>query len=126
MNLYQDIVRPALFTLDAERAHGIVSGAAKHLQRSEVARSMLRSQYLVDDPRLAVSVGGVNWRNPVGLAAGFDKTGALPPFFEALGFGCIEIGTFTQHAQLGNPTPRLFRILEDEALVNRMGFNNRI
>lgn len=77
-----------------------------------------------DDPRLAVSAFGLSFKNPVGLAAGFDKNAAVPDAALGLGFGFVEVGTLTPKPQAGNPRPRLFRLLEDEAVINRLGFNN--
>jgi dihydroorotate dehydrogenase len=84
----------------------------------------LRSQFAYCSPRLRLRVSGIDFENPLGMAAGFDKTGALFPFLSCMGFGFVESGTFTRHAQSGNPKPRVFRIPEARALVNRMGFNN--
>src|SRR5580700_1034429 len=77
-----------------------------------------------DDPRLAVPVFGLNFPNPIGLAAGFDKNAAVPDAMGKLGFGFVECGTVTPKPQAGNPRPRLFRLREDRAVINRMGFNN--
>ncbi len=89
-----------------------------------VARQM-RSRYLVDDPRLRVDCFGLRFQNPVGLAAGFDKEGEWYHHLANLGFGCVEIGTVTGQSQPGNPKPRLFRLADDKALINRMGFNSK-
>jgi dihydroorotate dehydrogenase len=75
-------------------------------------------------PRLPVQACGLSFPNPVGLAAGMDKHAAAVPVWEALGFGFVELGGVTWHAQPGNPAPRMFRAVKDEALINRMGFNN--
>ena len=87
-------------------------------------RRIFRRLFFVDNPRLERRVLGLNFKNPVGLAAGFDKDGKYFEDLTALGFGFIEIGTVTPRPQDGNPQPRLFRLPEDEALINRMGFNN--
>ena len=109
------ILRPLLFRLDAERAHGAAI-AALRLSRGHISSA---------DPRLAVTIGGLRFSNPVGLAAGFDKDAQVPDAMLALGFGSVEVGTLTPQPQAGNPRPRLFRLAEDRAVINRMGFNNR-
>jgi dihydroorotate dehydrogenase len=114
MGLYS-IVRPMVFALDAERAHGLTLAALK-LKPSAPPPS--------PDPVLATRVAGIDFPNPIGLAAGFDKNGEVPDAMLGLGFGFVEIGTITPLPQGGNPRPRLFRLKEDEAVINRMGFNN--
>ena len=112
-------VRRALFSMDAERAHELTLAGVRR------APAWL-GQRLGEDPHpsLARDVGGVRVRSPVGLAAGLDKDGVAVPFWSALGFGFVEVGTVTMHPQPGNPRPRLFRLVEDRAIINRMGFNN--
>ena len=107
--------RPLVFRLDPERAHGLTLAA---LRTGLVPRAM------PDDPILATSVGGLALPNPVGLAAGFDKDVAVPDAMLRLGFGFVECGSVTPRPQAGNPRPRLFRLVEDCAVINRMGFNN--
>jgi len=107
-------VRPLLHTLDAERAHQITIKALKLLPRAAVVR----------DTTLATSVCGIEFPNPLGLAAGFDKNGEVPDAMLAMGFGFVEVGSVTPKPQAGNSRPRLFRLAEDEAVINRMGFNN--
>ena len=115
--VYRSLVRPLLFRLPAETAHEL----ALH-SLSLVPASLLAKR--VDDPALSIERFGLTFANPIGLAAGFDKNGiALRPL-AALGFGFIEAGTVTYHPQPGNPRPRLFRLSEDQALINRAGFNN--
>ena len=114
MSLYATL-RPLLFALEAERAHGLAIGLLKAMP-ARPARH---------DPRLAVEVAGLTFPSPIGLAAGLDKDAQAPDAFLALGFGFVEVGTVTPLAQAGNPKPRLFRLREDEAVINRMGFNNR-
>jgi dihydroorotate dehydrogenase len=109
------LLRPALFALDAERAHGLALAALKW--RGQGAPP-------VAGP-LAVEVAGLQFPNPLGMAAGFDKDGEAPDALLALGFGFAEVGSITPLAQAGNPKPRLFRLAEDRAVINRMGFNNR-
>jgi dihydroorotate dehydrogenase len=110
------LLRPLLFRLDAERAHGLTIAGLKALPLG-------RPQ--APDPVLAVSLAGLDFPNPVGLAAGFDKDAEVPDRMLALGFGFAEVGTLTPLPQAGNPTPRLFRLVEDRAVINRFGFNNR-
>ncbi len=114
MSLF-DLARPALFRLDPERAHGMTLAALK-LAPWRTARH---------DPVLATRVAGLDFPSPVGLAAGFDKDAEVPDAMLGLGFGFVEVGTLTPLPQDGNPRPRLFRLAEDEAVINRMGFNNR-
>ena len=122
MTLFESIVRPVLFRVgggDAERAHEFT---LRHLARLGTrSRALLRSRYAVARP---VEVFGVRFPNPVGLAAGMDKNGLALPVWPALGFGFVEVGTVTAHAQSGNEKPRLFRLRDSEAIINRMGFNN--
>jgi dihydroorotate dehydrogenase len=120
-NLYETFVRPLLFLLDAETAHHftirLLSGAS-HL---DVALRVLR---LLQPTSKPTTLFGLTFPNPVGLAAGLDKNGVALPAWAALGFGFIEIGTVTAKAQPGNPKPRIFRFPEQQALINRLGFNN--
>ncbi len=121
---YSDI-KKYIYKLDPETAHNIVEFGA-HLLSSKTPflLSALRSKYHIDDSRLSQELFGVNFPNPVGMAAGFDKNATMIPFLEALGFGFIEYGTVTPRPQEGNPKPRLFRYPEYNALQNAMGFNN--
>jgi dihydroorotate dehydrogenase len=119
-----DLVRPILFTLPAERAHHAGTAALNAALLAPPARSLARTLFAVRDPALAVERFGLRFPNPIGLAAGFDKSGESFNALGALGFGHIEIGTVTALAQPGNPHPRLFRLPADRALLNRMGFNN--
>jgi dihydroorotate dehydrogenase len=119
-NAYERFVRPLLFSLDAETAHHFtirLLGSASHF---DIALSALRSF----QPSKPKTVFGLNFPNPVGLAAGLDKNGVALPAWAALGFGFIEIGTVTAKAQPGNPKPRIFRLPAQRALINRLGFNN--
>ncbi len=117
-------LRRLLFRLDAERAHDLVLGALARAGASAAALRLLELAYGVSDPRLEVRRFGLRFPNPVGLAAGLDKDGEATGALAALGFGFLELGTVTALAQPGNPRPRLSRLVQDEALVNRMGFNN--
>src|SRR6187402_1955450 len=113
------LARPFLFTLDAERAHGLGLAAIEAAYRSGL------NPLLATRPApLPTRAFGLTFENPVGLAAGLDKNGAHIDALLALGFGFIEIGTVTPRAQAGNPRPRMFRLVQDQALVNRLGFNN--
>ncbi len=109
------LLRPALFTLDAERAHGLALSALR--LRQPFGRPAARG-------KLASEVAGLRFPNPVGVAAGFDKDGEVPDALLALGFGFAEVGSITPLPQTGNPKPRLFRLTADGAVINRMGFNN--
>lgn len=109
------LIRPALFRLDAERAHGLSLAALKLFDP--------RARTAVDGP-LTSRVAGLAFANPVGMAAGFDKDGEVPDALLGLGFGFAEVGSITPLPQAGNPKPRLFRLVEDRAVINRMGFNN--
>jgi dihydroorotate dehydrogenase len=122
MNPYE-FARPLLFRLPAETAHGAVHTGLRAVQDTPV-ESLLSSRYVVDDDRLAVDAFDVSFPNPVGVAAGFDKNAELPGALAALGFGFVEVGGVTAEPQGGNPRPRMFRLREDGALVNRMGLNN--
>ncbi len=116
------LVRPALFRLDAETAHNTVF---KVLQGAgATGRTMASMVYGRPNARLKTTLAGMELTGPVGLAAGLDKNGVLARFWPCLGFGFIEMGTVTAHAQPGNPKPRMFRFPTHGALVNRMGFNN--
>ncbi len=107
--------RPALFAIDAERAHGLTIKALKSLP-VPAAKSV--------DPILRTEVAGLVFPNPVGMAAGFDKNGEVPDSLIRLGFGFAEVGTLTPHPQEGNPRPRIFRLARDRGVINRLGFNN--
>jgi dihydroorotate dehydrogenase len=122
--IYERVVRPTLFRLgggDAETAHHTTMAALARLARVAPAVAALRRWNGVDDPR---TVFGVRFPSVVGLAAGMDKDGDALKAWPALGFGFVEVGTVTRHAQPGNPRPRLFRLRSSEAIINRMGFNN--
>jgi dihydroorotate dehydrogenase len=120
--LYERLLKPILFSLDPERVHELAIGALKTLSRVPWLLDLLPRS---DDKSIQREVFGLRFPNPVGLAAGFDKNGLALPAWQALGFGFLEIGTITAQAQLGNPRPRIFRIPEREALINRLGFNNQ-
>jgi len=117
-------IRSLLFRLEAEKAHELSMGALSGLCRVPGMRARLAARYRVDDPALATTAFGRRFPNPVGLGAGFDKNARHLEALSALGFGFVEVGTVTPRPQAGNPRPRLFRLPADEALINRMGFNN--
>lgn len=123
--LWRNLVRPLFFSLNAESAHYTAMGGFRTACQIPGVRRALHAIHHVDDPALNCPLWGLNFPNPVGLAAGFDKGARWFNELAALGFGHIEVGTITAHAQPGNPTPRLFRLPEDQALVNRLGFNNQ-
>ena len=118
------LIKQLLFTMPAEKAHHFTTRNLKRLMKFPLMKSIFKSLYTLKNPKLEKSLFGLTFPNPVGLAAGFDKNGEFVHEFATLGFGFIEIGTVTPKPQLGNPEPRLFRLKEDEALINRMGFNN--
>jgi len=120
--LYRNLIRPALFAQDSEAVHNRTVATLARVSRSSALCSVFSSLY--GAPELPVELFGLHFPNPVGLAAGMDKHAAALPALEALGFGFTELGGVTWHAQPGNATPRMFRAVRDEALVNRMGFNN--
>lgn len=117
------LLKPFLFALRPETAHGLTFGVLRWL--GPLGRGVSSLSGASPSPRLAVNVAGLPWASPVGLAAGMDKNGHLTRFWPTLGFGAVELGTVTALAQPGNPRPRLFRFPEQGALINRMGFNNQ-
>ena len=121
MSVYTAFARPLLFALSAEAAHALTVGALRVPAAPMLARALGPSV----DARLALEVWGRPHAHPLGLAAGLDKDGVAIDGFAALGLAHVEIGTITARPQPGNPRPRLFRLLDDRAIVNRMGFNNR-
>ncbi len=108
-----------------ERAHHIATAALRAVCRFPGGAALLRAIFHFENKNLAREVFGIKFKNPIGLAAGFDKDAEFIDEFETLGFGFIEVGTLTPKAQPGNPSPRLFRLKKDRALINRMGFNNK-
>ena len=119
------LLRPLLFALDAERAHRLTFATVAALARVPGALPAVRAALYFEHPSLRTMLWGRALGTPLGLAAGFDKDGLLIAPLDALGFGFLEVGTVTPWPQPGNPRPRLFRLPEDLALINRMGFNNR-
>jgi dihydroorotate dehydrogenase len=122
--MYKSVIRPLLFRVDAEKVHHLVFNLLSFQSKIPGIRSLFRALFSLDNKKLEKEVFGIKFRNPVGLAAGFDKDAKLIDPLETLGFGFVEIGTLTPLAQAGNDTPRLFRLPQDQALINRMGFNN--
>jgi dihydroorotate dehydrogenase len=119
------LVKPLLFAQDPEAVHDGVMAALAFIARQPALLETVRALCGVTDAALERTVFGLRFPNPVGLAAGLDKNALALPVWEALGFGFTEIGSVTAHAQPGNDKPRMFRLPDDEALINRMGFNNQ-
>lgn len=119
------LLRRALFGMDAEDAHDRVMRLLAFSARHPGALRLMAWRYGSADPRLRTRAFGIDFPNPIGLAAGLDKNGVAAAAWPALGFGFAEVGTVTAQAQDGNPRPRLFRLVAERALINRMGFNNR-
>lgn len=122
--LYRYLLRPVLFLLNPEIIHDLVYTFVLFLQKLTWVSRILQKFYTLHEPSLQKTVMGLPFNNPVGIAAGFDKNGALVDGLACFGFGFVEIGTVTPEPQPGNPKPRLFRLPKDQALINRMGFNN--
>ena len=117
-------LRPLIFSGDAETAHERMLTIVESISKIPGLIPFLRRQFLEEHSVLRTQLFGRSLQNPIGLAAGFDKDGRIHPALFALGFGFVEIGTVTPYPQAGNPRPRLFRLPEDEGLINRLGFNN--
>ena len=122
--MYKTIIRPILFCFDPEKVHYFTFSVIRNLSKLPGIKSVIKSLYMVEDKRLERQLFGLTFKNPVGLAAGFDKNAVLYNELANFGFGFIEIGTVTPKAQEGNPKKRLFRLKEDNGIINRMGFNN--
>ena len=122
--MYKLLIRPILFWFDPEKVHYFTFSLIRILSKTPGVSSVFKLLYQVNDKRLETTVFGLKFKNPVGLAAGFDKDAKLYQELSDFGFGFIEIGTLTPVAQEGNPKKRLFRLKEDSAIINRMGFNN--
>jgi dihydroorotate dehydrogenase len=120
--IYRHAIRPGLFTQDAEGAHDFALKKLADASHSDLAGKIISAFFAA--PELPVELFGLRFSNPVGLAAGLDKHAAAVPIWEKLGFGFCELGGVTGQPQPGNPPPRMFRAVADEAIVNRMGFNN--
>lgn len=122
--MYKDLLRPLLFKFDPEKIHYFTFDALRSLFKIPGISVFLKTKYSIEDKLLEREVFGLKFKNPVGLAAGFDKNAKLYKELSGLGFGFIEIGTVTPKPQPGNEKKRLFRLKEDSAIINRMGFNN--
>lgn len=122
--MYKLLIRPILFWFDPEKVHYFTFSLIRFLSKVPGFSSLFKLMYEVNDPRLETEVFGLKFKNPVGLAAGFDKDAKLFRELSNFGFGFIEIGTLTPIGQEGNQKKRLFRLKEDNAIINRMGFNN--
>ena len=118
------VLKPLLFSLEPERVHDLVMKGLAFTAHHKPLLEVIERYCAVPDSRLEVEAFGLRFPNPVGLAAGMDKNAVALPIWSALGFGFTEIGSVTAHAQPGNPQPRMFRLPEDEGIINRMGFNN--
>ena len=119
------LIKPLLFQYDPENMHHFVTGGLRAANRVWGAKRLIRGAFQLKDQRLEREVMGLKFNNPVGLAAGFDKNADLVEELADFGFGFIEVGTVTPLPQPGNEKPRMFRLPQDEALINRMGFNNQ-
>lgn len=123
--MYKSLIKPIFFKFQPESVHHFVFDTLKVVMNIPIMKNILSTFYTKKDKRLETKVFGLNFPNPVGLAAGFDKDAKLFDELGQLGFGFIEIGTLTPKGQSGNAQPRLFRVTDDEGLINRMGFNNQ-
>lgn len=122
--MYKLLLRPLFFLLDAEKAHNLTFTLLKICLSIPGLRDLFKATTELQHPKLKKELFGLNFKNPLGLAAGFDKDAYIGDKWKYLGFGFVEFGTVTPRPQAGNPKPRLFRLLEDRAVINRMGFNN--
>jgi len=123
--MYKAVIRPILFGLDPEKVHHLSFSFIKFINKLPFVSSILRGTFCMKNKKLERNIGGIIFPNPVGLAAGFDKDAVLVDELANFGFGFVEIGTLTPKAQPGNDKPRLFRLPQDNAVINRMGFNNQ-
>ena len=122
--MYKFLIRPILFAFDPEKVHYFTFSLIRNLSKLPGVKWLFRRLYVVNDKRLERELFGLTFKNPVGLAAGFDKDAKLFNELSNFGFGFIEIGTITPKPQEGNPKKRLFRLKSDSGIINRMGFNN--
>ena len=118
------LIKPLLFKFDPEKAHGMTIDALKLAQKRAFLLPVMHKLFNYEDPSLTQTIKGITFNNPIGLAAGFDKSCEVPKALENVGFGALELGGITPKPQDGNPKPRMYRLVEDNALINRMGFNN--
>ena len=122
--MYKLLLRPLLFQFDPESVHHFTFSLIRNVSKIPGMKALFKSLYLVKDKSLERELFGITFKNPVGLAAGFDKNAVLYNELANFGFGFIEIGTVTPRGQVGNPKKRLFRLKDDQGIINRMGFNN--
>ncbi|PWH81530.1 dihydroorotate dehydrogenase (quinone) [Algibacter marinivivus] len=122
--MYKSLLRPLFFSFDPEKIHHFTFSLVKFTSKIPGFKNLFRSLYVVEDDKLERELFGLKFKNPVGLAAGFDKNAVLYNELANFGFGFIEIGTVTPKGQAGNPKKRLFRLKDDKGIINRMGFNN--
>ena len=122
--MYKAFIRPILFSFDPEKVHHFTTSMLKFSLKTPLLGWSIRKHYGLEDKALAREVFGLKFKNPIGLAAGFDKDAKYFDEMSQIGFGFVEIGTLTPKPQPGNPKKRLFRLKEDKAIINRMGFNN--
>ncbi len=122
--MYKLLVRPIFFLFDPEKIHHFTFSLVKILSKIPGVTSIFRGMYQVNHKKLERNLFGLTFKNPVGLAAGFDKNAVLYNELANFGFGFVEIGTVTPKGQVGNPKKRLFRLKDDKGIINRMGFNN--
>ena len=123
--MYRHFIRPVLFRFNPETAHNITMGALSILKHIPLARQIIRLVFCRETPELSREIFGRVFPNPVGLAGGLDKNGEHYNDLANFGFGFVEIGSLTPEPQPGNPKPRLFRVVKDRAIINRMGINNK-
>ena len=124
MSVYRDIIRPLLFRMDPEQAHELSLGLMSRALAPQCMQDIVRHMFACDAPGLSQQLWGLSFTNPIGLAAGCDKNAKAINPFAALGFGHVEVGTITGQGQPGNDKVRCFRLPQDQAIINRMGFNN--
>ncbi|TVQ65855.1 MAG: quinone-dependent dihydroorotate dehydrogenase [Balneolaceae bacterium] len=122
--MYNTFIRPLLFSIPADRAHELAVKSGVLISRSRMLLKLTNTIFTQENPSLRQTILGIDFHNPVGLAAGFDKNGVMVPLFQSLGFGFAEIGSITARASSGNPKPRSFRLPADRSLINRLGLNN--
>jgi dihydroorotate dehydrogenase len=122
--MYRSLIRPLLFLIDPERVHHLLVFFIKYLFRFPGVLPLIYRSFKVEDPKLERNVFGLKFANPIGMAAGFDKNAEVFNEMKAFGFSFVEIGTVTPEAQPGNPKPRVFRLVKDKGIINRMGINN--
>lgn len=122
--LYQNVMRPLLFMLDAERAHEMMMSLSKSVSLNKSLLRLIKPVMDYESDALDQNILGIQFKNPVGVAAGFDKNGMILPLIDSLGFGFSEVGSITAQPSPGNPSPRMFRLKKDRSIINRMGLNN--